>query len=35
MDIYALGQACADIDKTTGHIRKIIIMINYLINDKF
>ena len=27
MDIYALDQACADIDKTIGYIRKIIIMI--------
>ena len=27
LDIYALDQACADIDKTIGYIRKIIIMI--------
>ena len=27
MDIYALDQACADIDKTIGYIRKIMIMI--------
>ena len=27
MDIYALDQACADIDKTIGYTRKIIIMI--------
>ena len=27
MDIYALDQACADIDKTIGYIRKILIMI--------
>ena len=27
MDIYALDQACADIDKTIGYIRKIIIII--------
>ena len=26
MDIYALDQTCADIDKTIGYIRKIIIM---------
>ena len=24
MDIYALDQACADIDKTIGYIRKIV-----------
>ena len=27
MDIYSLDQACADIDRTIGYIRKIIIMI--------
>ena len=27
MDIYAIDQACADIDKTIGYTRKIIIMI--------
>ena len=27
MDVYALDQACADIDKTIGYTRKIIIMI--------
>ena len=27
MDIYALDQACADIDKTIGYIRKILIVI--------
>ena len=27
MDIYPLDQACADIDRTIGYIRKIIIMI--------
>ena len=26
IDIYALDQACADIDKTVGYIQKIIIM---------
>ena len=27
MDIYSLDQACADVDRTIGYIRKIIIMI--------
>ena len=27
MDIYSLDQACADIDRAIGYIRKIIIMI--------
>ena len=27
IDIYALDQACADIDKTIGYIRKILIVI--------
>ena len=27
MDIYSLDQACADIDRTIGYMRKIIIMI--------
>ena len=27
MNIYALDQACADIDKTIGYIRKVITMI--------
>ena len=34
MDIYALGQACADIDKTIGHMRKIIIMIPSIVEKK-
>ena len=31
MDIYALDQACADIDKTIGYTRKIIIMISSIV----
>ena len=34
MDIYALDQACADIDKTIGCIRKIIIMIPSITEKK-
>ena len=34
MDIYALDQACADIDKTIGYIRKIIIMIPSITEKK-
>ena len=37
MDIYSLDQACADIDRTIGYIRKIIIMIPCIIEkiDEF
>ena len=31
MDIYSLDQACADIDRTSGYIRKIIIMISSIL----
>ena len=31
MDIYSLDQACADIDRTNGYIRKIIIMISSIL----
>ena len=31
MDIYSLDQACADIDRTIGYIRKIIIMISSIL----
>ena len=34
MDIYALDQACADIDKTIGYIRKIMIMIPSIAEKK-
>ena len=34
MDIYALGQACADIDKTIGYIQKIIIKIPSIVEEK-
>ena len=34
MDIYALDQACADINKTIGYIRKIIIMIPSITEKK-
>ena len=34
MDIYALDQACTDIDKTIGYIRKIIIMIPNRVEKK-
>ena len=34
MDIYALDQACADIDKTIGYIRKITIMIPSVVEKK-
>ena len=34
MDIYALGQACADIDKTIGYIRKIVIKIPSIVEEK-
>ena len=34
IDIYALDQACADIDKTIGYIRKIIIKIPSIVEKK-
>ena len=34
IDIYALDQACADIDKTIGYIRKIMIMIPSIAEKK-
>ena len=34
MDIYALDQACTDIDKTIGYVRKIIIMIPSITEKK-
>ena len=34
MDIYALDHACADIDKTIGYIRKIIIKIPSIVEKK-
>ena len=34
MDIYALDQACTDIDKTIRYIRKIIIMIPSIVEKK-
>ena len=34
MDIYALDQACADIDKTIGYIRKNITMIPSMAEKK-
>ena len=35
MDIYALDQACADIDKTIGYIQKIIIKIPSIVEEKW
>ena len=34
IDIYALDQTCADIDKTIEYIRKIIIMIPSIVEKK-
>ena len=34
MNIYALNQACADIDKTIGYIRKVITMIPSITGKK-
>ena len=34
IDIYALDQACADIDKTIGYIRKIIIKIPSIVEKR-
>ena len=34
MYIYALGQSCADIDKTIGYIRKIVIKIPSIVEEK-
>ena len=34
MYIYALDQACADIDRAVGYIRKIIIMTPTIIDKK-
>ena len=34
MDIYALDQPCADIDKTIGYIQKIIIKIPSIVEKK-
>ena len=34
MNIYALDQACADIDKTIGYIRKVITMISSITEKK-
>ena len=34
MNIYALDQACADIDKTIGYIRKVITMIPSITEKK-
>ena len=35
MDIYALDQACADIGKTIGYVRKIIIKIPSIVQKKW
>ena len=35
MDIYAIDQACADIDKTIGYIRKIVIEISSIAEKKW
>ena len=34
MDIYSLDQACADIDKTVGYIRKIICKIPSIVEKQ-
>ena len=34
MNVYALDQACADIDKTIGYIRKVITMIPSITEKK-
>ena len=35
MDIYALDRSCADIDNTVGYIRKIIIKIPSIVENKY
>ena len=35
MDIYVLDRSCADIDNTVGYIRKIIIKIPSIVENKY